>query len=68
MQRQPYPQPCRSVVTSTQLFGYGLAFLGVCYYNYKKVLAMNAASTGAEKAPEKAEKLMSNDGNAKGDE
>ncbi|MEW5298216.1 MAG: hypothetical protein WDW38_001058 [Sanguina aurantia] len=56
-----------SVVTSTQLFGYGLAFLGVCYYNYKKVLAMNAASTGAEKAPEKAEKLLSNDGNSKGD-
>ncbi len=28
-----------SPVTSTQLWGYGLAFLGVCVYNYRKVQA-----------------------------
>lgn len=28
---------CRSPVTKTQLGGYGLAFCGVCYYNYKWV-------------------------------
>jgi len=31
--------PRRSPVTPTQLGGYGLAFLGVCVYNYRKVQA-----------------------------
>jgi hypothetical protein len=40
------PQRClaytpvrRSPVTATQLWGYGLAFVGVCVYNYRKVQA-----------------------------
>jgi hypothetical protein len=32
------PAAYRSPVTNLQLFGYGLAFVGVCYYNYKWVL------------------------------
>eukprot|EP00798_Chlamydomonas_sp_ICE-L_P001689 gene1689-33086_t len=31
-------------VTGIQLAGYGLAFLGVCYYNYIKVTSMSQAS------------------------
>lgn len=66
------PTPCcrchRSIVTSTQLVGYGIAFLGVCYYNYKKVQAMAQASTGAEKAPEKAEKMALLENGRQGEE
>ena len=47
----------RSPVTPTQLFGYGLAFLGVCWYNYRKVQAMKQAAAGAAKAPDKAAAL-----------
>jgi hypothetical protein len=44
---------CRSPVTQTQLFGYSLAFLGVCLYNYRKVQSMKQAAVGASKAPDK---------------
>jgi hypothetical protein len=44
---------CRSPVTQTQLFGYSLAFLGVCVYNYRKVQSMKQAAVGASKAPDK---------------
>lgn len=40
-------------MTKTQLGGYGLAFVGVCVYNYRKVTAMQQA---AIKAPEKLDK------------
>lgn len=33
----------RSPVSSLQLFGYGIAFLGVCWYNYQKFQSMKPA-------------------------
>lgn len=33
---------CRSVVTEVQYVGYALALCGVFYYNYHKVLAVQA--------------------------
>lgn len=42
-----------SPVSGLQLFGYGIAFAGVMYYNYQKIQAMKQSQTGAEKAPEK---------------
>jgi hypothetical protein len=58
-------------VTSTQLAGYGLAFAGVCYYNYRKIQAMKLPSTATLKAPEKGDKaeeegLLNNKEYAKG--
>lgn len=55
----------RSPVTGTQLCGYGLAFVGVMYYNYKKVEQMKQASLAAQKAPEK-QPLISNAENGNG--
>jgi hypothetical protein len=34
---------CRSPITSLQLGGYAVAFLGVCWYNYQKIQQMKAA-------------------------
>ncbi len=51
----------RSPVTRTQLFGYGLAFLGVMYYNYAKVEQMKASAAAAQKAPEKQPLVESGD-------
>lgn len=60
----PPPHLPRSPVTQTQLFGYGIAFVGVCVYNYKKVQAMKQAQTG--KTPEKLDKANSmENGNSK---
>ncbi|GIL65961.1 hypothetical protein Vafri_19608 [Volvox africanus] len=42
-----------SPVTRTQLGGYGLAFVGVMYYNYAKVEQMKQSAAAAQKAPEK---------------
>ncbi|PNW87036.1 hypothetical protein CHLRE_02g106200v5 [Chlamydomonas reinhardtii] len=50
-----------SPVTRTQLFGYGLAFLGVMYYNYAKVEQMKASAAAAAKAPEKQPLVESGD-------
>lgn len=44
----------RSIVTGTQLMGYSLAFAGVCYYNYQKIVGMRLAASASTKAPEKA--------------
>lgn len=46
----------KSPVTPTQLVGYGIAFSGVCYYNYKKVQGMKQAAAAADKAHDKLEK------------
>ncbi len=54
----------RSVVTRTQLGGYGLAFAGVMYYNYQKIQQMKQSATAVEKAPEK--KPLLQDGNEQG--
>ncbi|KAK4274428.1 hypothetical protein QN277_017648 [Acacia crassicarpa] len=35
----------KDTVTSLNLFGYGLAFLGVAYYNHSKLRALNAKET-----------------------
>lgn len=48
-------------MTRTQLFGYGLAFLGVMYYNYAKVEQMKASAAAAAKAPEKQPLVESGD-------
>lgn len=40
-------------MTVTQLLGYGLAFVGVMYYNYVKVEQMKQSAAAAQKAPEK---------------
>lgn len=42
-------------VTGLQLFGYGISFLGVMYYNYLKIQAMKQQNAAAQKAPEKME-------------
>ncbi|KAL3532342.1 hypothetical protein ACH5RR_005863 [Cinchona calisaya] len=42
----------KDAVTSVNLLGYGLAFLGVCYYNHAKLMAMKAKE--AEEAQKKA--------------
>mmetsp|Transcript_10258 Transcript_10258/g.17865 ORF Transcript_10258/g.17865 Transcript_10258/m.17865 type:complete len:349 (-) Transcript_10258:14-1060(-) len=39
-----------SSVTQTQLMGYGLAFVGVCYYNYRKVQQMKQLPVGPRSA------------------
>ena len=36
--------PRRSPITSVQLGGYAVAFLGVCWYNYQKIQQMKAAA------------------------
>jgi hypothetical protein len=43
--------PRRNPVTLVQLFGYGISFIGVMYYNYMKIMAMKQT---AAKVPEKA--------------
>ena len=48
-------------VTGVNLIGYGIAFLGVCYYNYAKLQAMQAkqqeaaAAASAQKDTEKGQ-------------
>ena len=37
-------------VTGVNLIGYGIAFLGVCYYNYSKLQAMQAKQQEAAAA------------------
>mmetsp|Transcript_13619 Transcript_13619/g.29172 ORF Transcript_13619/g.29172 Transcript_13619/m.29172 type:complete len:345 (-) Transcript_13619:669-1703(-) len=54
-----------SPVTKTQLVGYGLAFVGVMYYNYKKVQAMKQQTAAAAKAPEKLPLLENGQENGK---
>ena len=53
-----------SPVSGLQLFGYGIAFAGVMYYNYMKIQAMKQSQTGAEKAPEKNIPIGSREGTA----
>ena len=35
----------KSAVTGLNLFGYGIAFLAVCWYNYRKLQAMKEAAS-----------------------
>ena len=49
---------CRSPVSQLQLGGYGLAFVGVCWYNYQKLQGMKAAASVAP--PKEQEPLMAN--------
>lgn len=42
----PLPLHCRSPVAALQLAGYGVAFLGVCWYNYQKLQGIKANVTG----------------------
>lgn len=46
----------KAPVTSLQFFGYGIAFAGVCWYNYQKIQAMKPAS-GPK--PEERQPLLS---------
>lgn len=50
----------KDTVTAINLFGYGLAFLGVAYYNHAKLQAMKAkeAQKKAAQADEEAGKLL----------
>lgn len=42
-----------NAVTGIQLFGYGISFLGVMYYNYQKIQGMKASAAAMAKAPGK---------------
>uniref|UniRef100_A0A7R9VSQ7 Sugar phosphate transporter domain-containing protein n=1 Tax=Chlamydomonas euryale TaxID=1486919 RepID=A0A7R9VSQ7_9CHLO len=42
-----------NAVTPIQLFGYGISFLGVCYYNYQKISAMKTSSAPSSRASDK---------------
>lgn len=44
-------------VTGIQLFGYGISFVGVMYYNYQKIQAMKAKSQAESKPAEKATEM-----------
>lgn len=35
---------CRAPVTGQQFIGYGIAFVGVCWYNYSKLTNTNKAA------------------------
>jgi hypothetical protein len=50
----------KDTVTPINLFGYGLAFLGVAYYNHAKLQAMKAkdAQKKAQEADEEAGRLL----------
>lgn len=50
----------KDTVTPINLFGYGLAFLGVAYYNHSKLQALKAkeAQKKAQQADEEAGKLL----------
>ncbi|KAJ6745453.1 SOLUTE CARRIER FAMILY 35 [Salix koriyanagi] len=60
----------KDTVTPINLFGYGLAFLGVAYYNHAKLQALKAkeAQKKAQQADEEAGRLLEEregEGNAK---
>jgi len=40
-------RPCRSAVTQLNLFGYGIAFLAVCWYNFQKLQQVGGLMTAA---------------------
>ncbi|XP_057415836.1 probable sugar phosphate/phosphate translocator At2g25520 [Lotus japonicus] len=50
----------KDTVTPVNLIGYGLAFLGVCYYNHSKLQALkaNEAQKKAQQADEEAGRLL----------
>jgi hypothetical protein len=48
----PIPHPRRSPVTSLQLGGYAVAFLGVCWYNYQKIQAAKGPARPDSRAGE----------------
>ena len=50
----------KDTVTPINLFGYGLAFLGVAYYNHSKLQALKAkeAQKKASQADEEAGRLL----------
>lgn len=41
----------KAPVANSQLVGYFVAFLGVCWYNYQKMQALSAPKTSAAKQP-----------------
>lgn len=49
---------CRAPVTGQQFFGYGIAFTGVCWYNYSKIQSQLAKLSTPSKTSEQKEPLM----------